>query len=66
MIRIGLQACLYVWGAYVTVRVYRWHRHEIHAGRRVAVFFGKHKHYPRQPGKAYGPFERRPKEEQTN
>ena len=66
MIRTGLNACFYIWGAFVTVRVYLWHRREIHAGRRVPVFFGKNKHYPRQPGKTYGPFERRPKAERTN
>ena len=55
--------------------IYRWHRREIHAGRREPVFFGKGKHYP--PANNYVPFdkaitelgqklERRPREDRTN
>jgi hypothetical protein len=52
-----LQVLTYVSGVVVTVSVYRWHRREIHAGRRVPVFFGKGKRYP-QPGNGHVPFDK--------
>jgi hypothetical protein len=65
----------FILSAVLFAGIYRWHRREIHAGRREPVFFGKGKHYP--PANNYVPFdkaitelgpklERHPKDDRTN